>query len=360
MLGSKSSNKKIKQPDQPFTMKEKVDWSSTEGYETMKEVNNFLKWPSVWVNRKDKASREINTRPAKSEQKSKTESRADSAISKPMVVDKPSSKVVSSKPAKGSDPNIKNTTLPPLSKPTKQQHLLEVCTSKVSQKQNHFWQFLVRGWSARKLKKLNQERSRQIKRLSVSGTLSGSQIDSATFQTKEGQRHQVNKVISNKAVVQPSSGKGQPSQSANLPKIEKNQEDFKNKDQDKQKEKEQELAAALVGFQSELKPVKFNKKNQFLGNRYADLGAIIDETRPRLAAYGLAIIQNAVSEGDQIGIETLILHKSGEYMGNSFTMPTGPEKGKSAAQVAGSMITYARRYALAACLLYTSPSPRDS
>ena len=115
-----------------------------------------------------------------------------------------------------------------------------------------------------------------------------------------------------------------------------------------------ELAAALVGFQSELKPVKFNKKNQFLGNRYADLGAIIDETRPRLAAYGLAIIQNAVSEGDQIGIETLILHKSGEYMGNSFTMPTGPEKGKSAAQVAGSMITYARRYALAAALgLYT-------
>lgn len=41
-------------------------------------------------------------------------------------------------------------------------------------------------------------------------------------------------------MVQPSSGKGQPSQSANLPKIEKNQEDFKNKDQDKQKEKEQE------------------------------------------------------------------------------------------------------------------------
>ena len=115
-----------------------------------------------------------------------------------------------------------------------------------------------------------------------------------------------------------------------------------------------ELAAALVGFQSELKPVKFNKKNQFLGNRYADLGAIIDETRPRLAAYGLAIIQNAVSEGDQIGIETLILHKSGEYMGNSFTMTTGPEKGKSAAQVAGSIITYARRYGLAAILgLYT-------
>ncbi|HNU90233.1 MAG TPA: hypothetical protein PKJ11_02755, partial [bacterium] len=71
MLGSKSSNKKIKQPDQPFTMKEKVDWSSTEGYETMKEVNNFLKWPSVWVNRKDKTSRKINTRPTKSVQKPK-------------------------------------------------------------------------------------------------------------------------------------------------------------------------------------------------------------------------------------------------------------------------------------------------
>ena len=44
MLGSKSSNKKVKQPDQSFTAQEKVDWSSTEGDEAKKEDNNFLKW----------------------------------------------------------------------------------------------------------------------------------------------------------------------------------------------------------------------------------------------------------------------------------------------------------------------------
>lgn len=273
MLGSKSSNKKIKQPDQPFTMKEKVDWSSTEGYETMKEVNNFLKWPSVWVNRKDKTSRKINSRPTKSVQKPKAELSVDNVISKSRV-DKPPFKAIPSKSIKGSDLNIKKTEAPSLSKSKKEQHL-EVSTSKVSQKQNHFWQFLVRGWSARKLKKLNQERSRQIKRLSVSGTLSGSQIDSATFQTKEGQRHQVNKVISNKAVVQPSSGKGQPSQSANLPKIEKNQEDFKNKDQDKQKEKEQEQKQEKIS-----KPtpkMEAESQNKIEQQRFRDLQQRVEQ-----------------------------------------------------------------------------------
>ena len=156
------------------------------------------------------------------------------------------------------------------------------------QKQNHFWQFLVRGWSARKLKKLNQERSRQIKRLSVSGTLSGSQIDSATFQTKEGQRHQVNKVISNKAVVQPSSGKGQPSQSANLPKIEKNQEDFKNKDQDKQKEKEQEQKQEKI---SKLTPkMEAESQNKIEQQRFRDLQQRVEQkswTRPTITETNL-------------------------------------------------------------------------
>lgn len=64
-------------------------------------------------------------------------------------MDKPSFKAIPSKSIKGSD-NIKKTEAPSLSK-SKEQHL-EVSTSKVSQKQNHFWQFLVRGWSARKLK----------------------------------------------------------------------------------------------------------------------------------------------------------------------------------------------------------------
>lgn len=286
MLGSKSSNKKVKQPDQPFTTKEKVDWSSTEGYETMKEVNNFLKWPSVWVNRQDKASREINTRPAKSEQKSKTESRADSAISKPMVVDKPSSKVVSSKPAKGIDSNIKNTKLPPLSKPTKKQHLLEVSTSKVSQKKNHFWQFLAKGWSARKLKKLNQERSRQIKQLSSSGTLSGGQIDSATFQTKEGQRRQVNKVISNKTVAQPLSQEVQPSQPASMPKIEENQENFKNQNKEKQKDKEQEQEK----ISKPTPKMEAESQNKIKEQRFRDLQQRVEQkswTRPTITETNL-------------------------------------------------------------------------
>ncbi len=273
MLGSKSSNKKTKRPDQSFTTKEKVDWSSTEGYETMKEVNNFLKWPSVWVNRQDKTSREINIHPAKSGQKPKVEVNVDNAISKPRV-DKPSSKAIPSKSIKGSDLNIKKTEVPSLSKSKKEQHP-EVNTSKVSQNKNHFWQFLVKGWSARKLKKLNQERSRQIKRLSVSGTLSDSQIDSTTFQTKEGQRRQINKVISNKTVVQPSSGKVQPSQPASLPKIEENQEDFNNKNKDKQKEKEKEQKQEKIS-----KPtpkMEAESQNKIEQQRFRDLQQRVEQ-----------------------------------------------------------------------------------
>lgn len=114
------------------------------------------------------------------------------------------------------------------------------------------------------------------------------------------------------------------------------------------------IAGALAQLQGELKPVKMNQTNKFLGNSYADLGAIIENVRPLIAKYGLAIVQNVTGQGDQIGVETLLVHKSGEYIGGQFSLLTTSEKGKSAAQVAGSLITYARRYALAAILgLYT-------
>lgn len=114
------------------------------------------------------------------------------------------------------------------------------------------------------------------------------------------------------------------------------------------------LAEALSQAQSEMPPAKFNSTNPFLKNKYADLGAIIDTARPFLAKNGLSVSQLTYSEGEQVGVETVLLHKSGEWISGSVSMAVADEKGKSSAQVAGSIITYLRRYGLSAILgMYT-------
>ena len=99
------------------------------------------------------------------------------------------------------------------------------------------------------------------------------------------------------------------------------------------------LAKALSGAQGEFRAVKFDSTNPFLKNHFASLGALIDHTRPILAKYGLAVSQLSFGEGGVAGVETILLHSSGEWISNSMSMQVGEEKGKSTAQVAGSIIT---------------------
>jgi len=51
-----------------------------------------------------------------------------------------------------------------------------------------------------------------------------------------------------------------------------------------------------------------------------------------------------------VGVETILAHESGEWIGSTIFLPLGEEKGKSQAQLAGSVITYLRRYSLAGIL----------
>lgn len=111
-----------------------------------------------------------------------------------------------------------------------------------------------------------------------------------------------------------------------------------------------ELASALTKAQGEMPAVKFNSTNPFLKNKYADLGAIIAAAKPVLAKHGLAVSQLSTSDDDRIGVETVLMHQSGEFIASSLSMEIADEKGKSSAQVAGSIITYLRRYALASIL----------
>jgi hypothetical protein len=112
----------------------------------------------------------------------------------------------------------------------------------------------------------------------------------------------------------------------------------------------QNLSAALSKAQAEMPAIKFDSKNPFLKNDYASLGAIIAGARPVIAKHGLSVSQLTFGEEGVAGVETVLMHTSGEWISSSISMPVGEEKGKSSAQVAGSIVTYLRRYSLASIL----------
>jgi hypothetical protein len=113
------------------------------------------------------------------------------------------------------------------------------------------------------------------------------------------------------------------------------------------------LSKALVKAQAEMPAVKFDAENPFFKSHYATLGSIIEVTRPILAEYGLSVTQlvnGGISvAGDQIavGVETILIHESGQWIGNQIVLPV-EDKNKS--QASGAIITYLRRYSLAAIL----------
>lgn len=104
------------------------------------------------------------------------------------------------------------------------------------------------------------------------------------------------------------------------------------------------LAEALSKAQAEMPVVRMNAQNPFLKNKYADLGAVIETSRPVLAKYGLSLSQFPTSDGDKIGVTSVLMHSSGEWLEDTICIPATDSKGLSVAQSAGVVISYLRRY----------------
>jgi hypothetical protein len=104
------------------------------------------------------------------------------------------------------------------------------------------------------------------------------------------------------------------------------------------------LADALSKAQAEMPAVKMNASNPFLKNKYADLGAVIEATRPVLTKNGLSISQFPTSDGDRIGLTSILMHTSGEWLEDTIFISPSDSKGLSVAQSAGVVISYLRRY----------------
>jgi len=118
------------------------------------------------------------------------------------------------------------------------------------------------------------------------------------------------------------------------------------------------LADALVKAQAEMPTAKMDKENPFYKSHYATLGAVIDAAKPILAKNNLAVSQPTIYDGNKIGVETILIHSSGEYISNICCIPIGETERN--AQIAGSTISYLRRYGLAALLGIYSDEDDDS
>lgn len=108
------------------------------------------------------------------------------------------------------------------------------------------------------------------------------------------------------------------------------------------------LIAAMIAFQDDVEdaPKTANAHNY----KYADLGSILKMVRPLLTKHGLCVLQTSAGDQDFITVTTRLCHTSGEFIEDSLTMRVQESRGMSLAQSAGSVITYARRYALATSL----------
>ena len=104
------------------------------------------------------------------------------------------------------------------------------------------------------------------------------------------------------------------------------------------------LAIAMCKAQSEMGGAVKGEENPFFKKKYADLGAVVQAVKEPFAGNGLSYVQFPIESGGRIGIETILMHDSGEWLSNSFTV----QLSKQDAQGAGSAITYCRRYSLQA------------
>lgn len=104
------------------------------------------------------------------------------------------------------------------------------------------------------------------------------------------------------------------------------------------------LALALNKAQAEMGGAKKAENNPFFKSKYADLKEVVKAVKEPFANNGLSYTQFPIENNGRIGVETILMHESGEYITNSFTVNLS----KQDAQGAGSAITYCRRYALQA------------
>lgn len=127
----------------------------------------------------------------------------------------------------------------------------------------------------------------------------------------------------------------------------------------KTSESVKEIFSAQIKMQSELKNVA--KDASGYGYKYTKLETLIDHVKPVLFNNGLGYIQtNTSTEDGRVGVTTRLIHTSGEWAEDTMCAPLYKLAKMNEYQVAGSVITYFRRYALASMLGIASDEDIDA
>jgi len=125
-----------------------------------------------------------------------------------------------------------------------------------------------------------------------------------------------------------------------------------------QSESIDKLARSLVAFRAACPNIDKDKAGY--GYKYATLGNVINKTRDPLKKNGLAVTQFPIAGHNALGVITLLIHESGQWIRARFLMPVPELTSTNVTQNAGAAITYARRYALGAVLGASTDEDTDA
>ncbi len=105
-----------------------------------------------------------------------------------------------------------------------------------------------------------------------------------------------------------------------------------------------QLATALAKAQQQIEGAKKDSTNPFFKSTYADLASVWAACRGALTQNGLSVVQLPGFDSGVATLTTILLHSSGQWIEGTAAAPIA----KQDAQGVGGVITYLRRYALAA------------
>jgi len=125
-----------------------------------------------------------------------------------------------------------------------------------------------------------------------------------------------------------------------------------------------ELAKALAKAQANMEAAKKDSKNPYFKSMYADMASTWRACRDELSKNNIAVVQVPVGHSPVVGVKTMLIHSSGEFISGTISMDTerkitkktfNTKNGEERIEVhtelfnpqeIGSLITYFRRYGL--------------
>jgi hypothetical protein len=111
------------------------------------------------------------------------------------------------------------------------------------------------------------------------------------------------------------------------------------------------LFGAMAQAQAEIGGAHKSQSNEYFGSQYADLASVWDACRQALSKAGLCVIQTPASDDESVSVTTTLGHGTGQWMRcrvRGYYPFDDDGKIKRGPQIIGTIISYLRRYSLAA------------